>query len=392
MTNARKGVSILGSTGSIGTTTLDLIARFPEQFRIVALSAGRRVDDLRAQIDRFQPELVSVADPADAARLAEALGEEAPQIVSGQEGLIAVATAPGTEILVSALVGAVGLTPTLAAIDAGIDIGLANKEVMVVAGELVCRRAKAAGVAILPVDSEHNAIFQALEGRSREHLSCITLTASGGPFRGTSAEALKTVTRAQALAHPTWDMGEKISIDSATLMNKGLEVIEARWFFETPPEQIQVLVHPQSIVHSMVRYHDGSVIAVMAIPDMTIPIGHVLAYPDLLDLQYLPQLDLAAAGTLTFESPDTDRFPCLRLAFDALLAGGTMPAVVNAANEVAVARFLASEIGFLDIAATVAAVMSNHEAIAYDTVEQLLDVDGWARAEAAALPASRAAV
>jgi 1-deoxy-D-xylulose-5-phosphate reductoisomerase len=387
-----KGVSILGSTGSIGTTTLELVRRFPDRFRIVALAAGRRVDVLKEQIDLFRPELVSVADPRDAAALADALGAGGPQVVSGSEGLCRVATAPATEILVSALVGAVGVAPTLAAVDAGIDIGLANKEVMVVAGELVGGRARTSGAKVLPIDSEHNAIFQALEGRRREHVAKIVLTASGGPFRRHSAEALKTVTRAEALDHPTWTMGEKITIDSATLMNKGLEVIEARWFFDAPPDLIDIVVHPQSIVHSMVRYRDGSVIAVLGIPDMTIPVAHVLAYPDVLDLGHLPTLDLPAARELTFEAPDTARFPCLALAFEALRAGGTMPAVVNAANEIAVARFLADEIAFLDIPATVAATMQAHEVMAYETVEDLYAADAWARNYASDAAPARVAV
>ncbi|MFT4569487.1 MAG: 1-deoxy-D-xylulose-5-phosphate reductoisomerase [Hyphomicrobiaceae bacterium] len=388
----KKRVSILGSTGSIGTTTLELVSRFPNRFDIVALAAGRRVADLKDQIARFNPELVSIADPADAAHLRDALGADGPAVVSGPEGLCRVATAPGTDVLVSALVGAVGVPPTLAAVDAGIDIGLANKEVMVVAGELVGSRARKAGCTVLPIDSEHNAIFQALEGRRREHVAKIVLTASGGPFRATSAEDLRNVTRAQALAHPTWTMGEKISIDSATLMNKGLEVIEARWFFDAPPEMIDVVVHPQSIIHSMVRYRDGSVIAVMAIPDMTIPVAHVLAYPDLLDLEHLPVLDLPAARQLTFEQPDTERFPCLRLAFEALRAGGTMPAVVNAANEIAVERFLAGDIAFLEISSTVAATMAAHPVQSYVCVEDLYAVDAWARDHAANVASTRFAV
>ena len=377
--NARKRVSILGSSGSIGTTALELISRFEDRFEIVALAAGRRVDTLREQIERFRPQLVSVASPHDAAELASALGPQGPEVVSGQEGLVKVATAEGTEVLLSALVGAVGLTPTLAAIDAGINVALANKEVMVVGGELVRRRAAAAGVTVLPVDSEHNAVFQALEGRQRAHLGRIVLTASGGPFREFSAEQLQTVTLAQALKHPTWDMGAKITIDSATLMNKGLEVIEARWLFDVEPERIDVVVHPQSIVHSMVEYIDGTVISVMAVPDMTIPVAHVLMYPDLLELDHLPKLDLVAAGTLTFFKPDTRKFPCLELAYRALETGGTMPAVTNAANEVAVARFLDGEIAFLDISRIIAGTMAAHEAVAYESVEELLVADGWAR-------------
>jgi 1-deoxy-D-xylulose-5-phosphate reductoisomerase len=375
-------VAILGSTGSIGTTALDLIARFEDRFSVTALAAGRRVAELKDQIARFHPQLVSVADPGEAAKLTGALGADGPRVVSGADGLSAVATADGTDMLLSALVGAVGLQPTLAALDAGIDVGLANKESMVVGGELMRTRATASGASILPVDSEHNAIFQALQGHSREHLRRIVLTASGGPFRGHSEADLATVTRAQALKHPTWDMGAKITIDSATLMNKGLEVIEARWFFEVEPDEIDVVVHPQSIVHSMVEYQDGSVIAVMAIPDMTIPVGHVLAYPDLLDLGYLPHLDLAAAGKLEFFAPDPKTFSCLSLAYGALRAGGTMPAVANAANEIAVERFLADDIEFLDIPRIIDGAMCGHEPARYETVDELLAADSWARAHA----------
>jgi 1-deoxy-D-xylulose-5-phosphate reductoisomerase len=375
-------VAILGSTGSIGTTALDLIARFEDRFCVTALAAGRRVAELKDQIARFHPQLVSVADPGEAAKLTGALGADGPRVVSGADGLSAVATADGTDMLLSALVGAVGLQPTLAALDAGIDVGLANKESMVVGGELMRTRATASGASILPVDSEHNAIFQALQGHSREHLRRIVLTASGGPFRGHSEADLATVTRAQALKHPTWDMGAKITIDSATLMNKGLEVIEARWFFEVEPDEIDVVVHPQSIVHSMVEYQDGSVIAVMAIPDMTIPVGHVLAYPDLLDLGYLPHLDLAAAGKLEFFAPDPKTFSCLSLAYGALRAGGTMPAVANAANEIAVERFLADDIEFLDIPRIIDGAMCGHEPARYETVDELLAADSWARAHA----------
>ncbi len=377
-----KGIAILGSTGSIGTTTLDLVARFPDRFSIVALAAGRRVADLKVQIERFSPALVSVADPADAQRLRESLGPQGPRVVSGAEGLAAVATAEGADMLVSALVGAVGLEPTLAAVDAGIDVGLANKEAMVVAGELVNRHARRSGARVLPIDSEHNAIFQALQGRSRDHLDRVVLTASGGPFRSHSAERLAAVTREEALDHPTWDMGEKITIDSATLMNKGLEVIEARWFFDLSCDEISVLVHPQSIVHSMVRYRDGSVVAVMAIPDMTIPVAHVLSFPDLLELGHLPALDLAGEAPLSFFDPDLERFPCLGLAFEALRAGGTMPAVVNAANEVAVASFLAEEIGFNAIAVIVEATMRAHETRPYDRLDDVLRADRWAREHA----------
>jgi len=393
--SVRRGVSILGSTGSIGTQTIALLERFPDRFRVCALAAGRRAADLKQQALALKPAVIAVAAPSDAVDLEAALrsemGAAAPRVLSGREGLLAVACAPGTDILISALVGAAGLEPTLAAIDAGIDIALANKEVMVVAGELVQRHARASGSRLLPVDSEHNAVFQALAGHDRSHVRKIVLTASGGPFREHTVEQLKRVTRAEALRHPTWNMGDKITIDSASLMNKGLEVIEARWLFDVAPEDIEVLVHPQSIVHALVRYHDESVIAVMALPDMTIPIAYALAWPDVLDLEHLPGLDLASVGTLTFTRPDLERFPCLALAWRALRAGGAMPAVLNAANEVAVARFLAGDISFPDIAATVAACMDGFEAAPCDSILELMAADSWARQEAGDWRAARAA-
>jgi 1-deoxy-D-xylulose-5-phosphate reductoisomerase len=389
------GVSILGSTGSIGTQTISVLDRFPDRFRVVALAAGRRVAELKDQVLRTRPEIVAVASPADAAELGRALAIEmaggAPRVVSGKDGLVAVACAAGTDVLVSSLVGAAGLEPTLAAIDAGIDIALANKEVLVVAGELVERHARRSGSRLLPVDSEHNAVFQALAGRDRSHVRKIVLTASGGPFREHTADQLRTVTRAEALRHPTWNMGDKITIDSASLMNKGLEVIEARWLFDVAPCDIDVLVHPQSIVHALVRYRDESVVAVLALPDMAIPIAYALAWPDVLDLGHLPALDLARTGSLTFAAPDLDRFPCLGLAYRALEAGGAMPAVLNAANEIAVARFLAGEIGFPDIAASVESCMDAFRGAEAASLETLLSADAWARKEAAGWCPARAA-
>lgn len=393
--SSSRGVSILGSTGSIGTQTLALLERFPDRFHVTALAAGRRVREVKEQVLRHRPAVVSVASPADAdslsATLRSEMGDAAPQVLADREGLLAVACTPGTGVVVSGLVGAVGLEPTLAAIDAGIDIALANKEVMVVAGELVQTRARASGSRLLPVDSEHNAVFQALAGHERSHVRKVVLTASGGPFREHTVEQLRRVTKAEALRHPTWDMGAKITIDSASLMNKGLEVIEARWLFDIPPEDIEVLVHPQSIVHALVRYRDESVVAVMALPDMTIPIAYALAWPDVLDLGYLPRLDLGQIGTLSFATPDLERFPCLGLAWRALAAGGAMPAVLNAANEVAVARFLADEITFADIATTVGACMDAFTPGAADTVEDLLAADAWARRQAAESASTRAA-
>jgi 1-deoxy-D-xylulose-5-phosphate reductoisomerase len=360
----RRSFALLGSTGSVGVSTLALVERFPDRFRAVALAAGRNMQVLAEQVRRHRPDLVSVADEASAADLRQR---------------VAVATHPEADLVLSALVGALGLVPTLAAVHAGKHVALANKEVLVVAGELVTRAARDKGVDLLPVDSEHNAIFQALQGQRRSDVKRIVLTASGGPFLSRSAAELADVTVAEALNHPTWKMGPKITIDSATLMNKGLEVIEARWLFDVEADRIDVVIHPQSIVHSMVEYIDGSVLAQMAVPDMTIPIAYALAYPERLPLDYLRPLDLPAAGTLTFVAPDRQRFPCLDLAYRALRAGGTMPAVLNAANEIAVARFLAEDLAYREIPTLVAAVMDAHELAPASNLDVLLAADGWAR-------------
>jgi 1-deoxy-D-xylulose-5-phosphate reductoisomerase len=383
-TPRHRRLAVLGSTGSVGVSALALVERFPERFRAVALAAGRNVELLAEQIRRHAPDLVSVADAAAAAELRARVPEVAGRILSGSEGALAVATHPEAEVVLSALVGALGLEPTLAAVRAGKDLALANKEVLVVAGELVTRAARERGVALLPVDSEHNAVFQALQGHNRAEVRRITLTASGGPFLHHTAAELARVTVADALRHPTWRMGPKITIDSSTLMNKGLEVIEAHWLFGLAAERIDVVIHPQSIVHSMVEYVDGSVLAQMAVPDMTIPIGYALAYPGRLPLGHLQPLDLPAAGALTFAAPDRARFPCLDLAYAALRAGGTMPAVLNAANEVAVERFLAGAIPYPAIATVVAAVMDAHGGARASDLEALLAADRWAREAARA--------
>lgn len=379
-----KKLSVLGSTGSIGVSTLTIAEQFPDRFRVVALAAGKNLTKLKEQIRLFTPDLVSLTTEADARDLRSQLGEFRGEIVWGSEGLLAVATHPEAEMVMSALVGAVGLAPTLAAIRAGKAIALANKEALVISGELMTREARKYGVQILPVDSEHNAIFQALHGHPREQVKRIILTASGGPFLRRPAAELSRVTIAEALKHPTWKMGSKITIDSATLMNKGLEVIEARWLFNLPPEQVTVIVHPQSIVHSMVEYIDGSVLAQLGIPDMMIPISYILAYPERLPLTHLPSLDLAAAQQLTFAEPDFDKFPCLRIAYDALARGGTCPAVLNAVNEVTVESFLAGEIRFTDIAALNRQVLDAHIPHPVNTLEELLEADRWARASARA--------
>ena len=378
-TPRRRSFALLGSTGSIGVSTLALAERFPERFRAVALAAGKNMAVLAEQVRRHAPDLVSVADEACAADLRARVPSFTGRILVGSEGPLAVATHPEAEMVVSGLVGALGLRPTLAAVHAGKHVALANKEVLVVAGELVTRAARERGVHLLPVDSEHNAIFQALQGHNRAEVRRIVLTASGGPFLQRPLAELARVTVAEALNHPTWKMGPKITIDSATLMNKGLEVIEAHWLFAVGADRIDVVIHPQSIVHSMVEYIDGSVLAQMAVPDMTIPIGYALAYPERLPLDYLRSLDLPAAGTLTFVAPDRDRFPCLDLAYRALRTGGTMPAVLNAANEVAVERFLAEDLAYREIPALVASVMDAHEHAPATSVDVLLAADGWAR-------------
>src|SRR5579863_777136 len=375
-----KDVAILGSTGSVGVTTLDVVARFPDRFRIVAMAAGRNLDLLAEQVRRFRPELVSVATPELARQFAAMISPHCVTIVHGGDGAVAVATHPDARLVMSSLVGALGLRPTLAAIKAGKDIAFANKEVLVIAGELVTRAVRESGVRLLPVDSEHNAIFQCLEGRPRATLKRIILTASGGPFRGWPAERFAAITVADALNHPTWRMGNKITIDSATLMNKGLEVIEARWLFDLELAQIGVVIHPQSVIHSMVELVDGSVIAEMAVPDMAIPIAFALAYPERLPLTHLKPLSLTACAQLTFEEPDLGRFPCLRLGYDALREGGTMPACLNAANEELVAGFLGGRLRFVDIPRHLEAVMERHHNAPARTLEDLLETDGWARA------------
>ena len=391
-----KRIAILGSTGSVGEQSLEVAAAFPERFQVVALAAGRRVEKLAEQVRRFRPALVSVAEPEAALALKSALGVEAPEIAVGDAGLDAVATADA-DLVVSALVGAVGLAPTLAAIRAGRDVALANKEVMVMAGALVLREVKARGVRLLPVDSEHSAIFQVLAGQRQQDLLRIVLTASGGPFRTWTAERIARASVDEALAHPNWSMGPKITIDSATLMNKGLEVIEARWLFDTSPERIDVVVHPQSVVHSLIELCDGSVLAQLGVPDMRVPIAVALAWPERLALlgaasglaRELPPLDLAVAARLDFETPDRKRFPCLDLAYAALHGDEAAPAALNAANEVSVAAFLAHQVPFAAIAATNAAVLDAHLARGGSTLlrnlDDVLEADAWARARARAL-------
>ena len=376
-----KAIAILGSTGSIGVSTLEIVAAFPERYSVVSLSAGGNIALLREQIATFRPQLVAVADPEAAECLQRELNGEGPQVVSGIEGLIQVATHPEAQMVVSSIVGAAGLVPTMAAVRGGKDIALANKEILVAAGELFMAEVARQGVRLIPVDSEHSAIFQSLAGQRGQDVRRLILTASGGPFRNTSLEKLRQVGPADALAHPNWAMGQKITIDSATMMNKGLEVIEARWLFDLPAEQIAVHVHPQSIVHSLVEYRDGAMIAQLGVPDMKTPIAYALSWPERLPLEQNP-LDLCRAGDLSFSEPDLERFPCLGLAYRALAEGGTCPAVMNAANEIAVEAFLRRQIGFLAIPTVISGVMELHRNQAIDNLAQVLEADRWGRDQA----------
>lgn len=378
-------ISLLGSTGSIGVNVLDIVRRFPDRFKIVGLAAGCNVEALAAQVVEFSPECVSVCDEWHAKLLHDRLPSVwHNRIFWGDEGNRIVAAHETADMTVSAIVGAAGLKPTLAAIGAGKDVGLANKETLVMAGRIVMDAVAARGVRMLPVDSEHSAIFQALQAGRREDVRKIILTASGGPFRGKKPEELQRVTMEDALNHPKWKMGRKISIDSATLMNKGLEVIEAKWLFGTPVDSIEVLVHPQSIVHSLVEFRDGSVIAQLGIPDMRIPITYALSYPERLNLP-LPSLNLAECARLDFYQPDRRSFPALDLAFGALRSGGVQPAVLNAANEVAVEAFLQGRIDFTSIVDIVSSTMDRMPGGSEENLEDILEADAEARLRASAL-------
>jgi 1-deoxy-D-xylulose-5-phosphate reductoisomerase len=372
--NTLKYISLLGASGSIGTQTLDVIRSHPDEFRLVAMSIGKNVEMGRAIIEEFAPELVSVADVSVRDRLyGEYRGKV--KIVYGEEGLVEVATHPKTTIVVNAVVGSVGLVPTLKAIEAGKTIALANKETLVTAGHIVTEAAKKHGVAILPVDSEHSAIFQCLQGENEKNIEKIILTASGGSFRDKTREQLTNVTVEDALRHPNWSMGAKITIDSATMMNKGLEVIEAHWLFHLPYEQIDVLLHRESIIHSLVQFHDSSVIAQLGTPDMRVPIQYALTYPDRLELLNAKKLNLAEIGTLHFEPIDFDRYRCLKFAYEAGMAGGSFPTVLNAANEEAVAAFLSGRIAFLTIEDLIERALERHHMIKQPTLDEIREVD-----------------
>nr|WP_296559965.1 1-deoxy-D-xylulose-5-phosphate reductoisomerase [uncultured Acetobacterium sp.] len=375
-----KNISILGSTGSIGTQALEVVSQNSEALNIVGLTTNTRIDLLEKQIEAYGPRLVCVMDGDAALVLEKQLQKKGSgvEVVTGLAGLIAVSTASENDLLLTAVSGMIGLQPTLAAIHAGIDIALANKETLVAGGQLVIDAVAAAGVSLLPVDSEHSAIFQCLMGNKHEEIDRIIITASGGPFRGQSREQLQSVSLAQALKHPNWSMGKKITIDSATLMNKGLEVIEAKWLFNLESDQIDVVVHPQSIIHSMVEFIDHSTIAQLGMPDMALPIQIAFFYPDRI-ANNRQALDFNQVRELSFEEPDRQAFPCLQLAYDALDIGGTMACVLNAANEIAVARFLNQEIHFLDIPRINQLVMEKHQVIARPNLEDVLVVDAWAR-------------
>jgi len=374
-----KKLTVLGSTGSIGVNTLNIIRNNADKYNVVALAAGRNVDLLHKQIVEFEPQFVAVINETVAEKLQDLLGSSSgPEILYGSDGYRRVAAANEADMVVSALAGAAGLLPTLAAIEAGKDIALANKEAMVMAGELLTKRAQVRGSRILPVDSEHSAIFQCLLGHRRQDIRRIILTASGGPFFHLPTEELRYVTPAQALNHPNWNMGEKITIDSASMMNKGLEAIEARWLFDVEFDNIHIHVHPQSIVHSLVEYIDGSVIAQLGIPDMKLPIAYALSFPERTP-SMAPPLNLLTVGPLEFFPPDFDKFPNMKLAYEAGRLGGTMPAVLNAANEVAVQAFIEKRIRFPQMTNVIEAVLSMHSVDKIGTIEDVIRADIWAR-------------
>jgi 1-deoxy-D-xylulose-5-phosphate reductoisomerase len=380
-----KSVSILGSTGSIGQSTLSVIESLSDQFVVSALAAGRDLDRLAEQVARFQPRLVSVAKEADITKLREKLRESGvtsmPDFTWGEDGLVAVACLDGVDAVVSATVGAVGFLPTYKALLLGRRVCLANKETLVMAGELMTRAARESGAELLPVDSEHNALHQCMRGEQTREVKRLILTASGGPFRQTPIERMREASVEEALAHPTWQMGSKITIDSATLMNKGLEVIEAGWLFGFTADRISVAVHPQSIVHSMIEMVDGSIIAQLGVTDMRLMIQYALTYPDRLPTE-LPALGLDKLAKLEFFDPDFERFPCLRLAYEAMREGGTMPAAMSAANEIAVASFLDRRITFMEIPRLIESTMEAHDKQSCSSIEAVLEADRWAREHA----------
>ncbi len=386
--DGRKGIAVLGSTGSVGVNTLNVVASHPDKFNIITLAAHSNINLLEEQTRRFSPNLVVLFDAECVPALRERLKDLDVEVRSGLEGLCQAATYTDVDLVVSAVVGSIGLLPTIRAAESGIDIALANKETLVMAGNLVIRPEEPGLGQVIPVDSEHNAIFQVMHGNQRSALRRILLTASGGPFRQWPLNAMHQVTVDEALNHPNWKMGRKITIDSATMMNKGLEMIEAHHLFHMPVEQVQIVVHPQSVIHSMVEFYDGSILAQLGIPDMRIPISYAMAYPDRLPNQ-LPSLDLFELQTLDFYPPDLQRFPCLRLASDAAYEGGTMPAVLNAANEIAVQAFLDGIISFLDIPVIIEITMNRHTPVPITDANVAIHADRWARNHAETMAKER---
>lgn len=379
-----KNLTILGSTGSIGVSTLEIVAEYPERFRVIALTAGKNLDLFARQIHQFSPRIAAVASQDDVTVLKNMCKDIDVEICGGTDALEYAATASETDMVVAAIVGAAGLAPTAAAVRAGKDIALANKETLVTAGHLFMDMIKQYKVKLYPVDSEHSAIFQSIEGHRDDDIKKIILTASGGPFLNTPLQQLKNVTVQDALNHPNWSMGRKITIDSASMMNKGLEVIEARWLFDTPVEKIEVNIHPQSIIHSMVEYIDGCVIAQLGTPDMKAPIAYALSYPERIATGVKP-LDLTAFAALTFLLPDTEKFRCLSLAYQAINAGESMPAVMNAANEIAVDAFLSGKISFLQISEVIERTMNAHNSHNLLSIEEVLQADFWGRETAVSI-------
>jgi 1-deoxy-D-xylulose-5-phosphate reductoisomerase len=373
-----KGLSVLGSTGSVGTNVLRVVDAFPDRFAVVGLAAGSNVERLAAQIAQYRPRVVSVATEAARERLSRLVDLSGATVGVGEAGAVAVATHPGSRLVVAAAVGAVGLVPTYRGLEAGKDVALANKETLVMAGELMVEQARARGGRLLPIDSEHCALHQCLGGRPAEEVRRLVLTASGGPFRTRPRESFASVTPGEALAHPTWAMGRKITIDSATLMNKGLEVIEARWLFGVPADRVEVLIHPQSVVHSMVEFRDGTVLAQLGVTDMRLPIQYALSHPERWEAA-IPGMDWTRSMQLEFHVPDHERFPCLGLAYAALARGGTAPAALNAANEEAVAAFLDGRIPFTAIPETIGEVLAAHDARGVGRLEDVIAADADAR-------------
>jgi 1-deoxy-D-xylulose-5-phosphate reductoisomerase len=376
-----KRITILGSTGSIGRKALEIVSNYRSRFKVVALTAGKNIDLIEEQIKSFSPEVVAVADEAAARELRSRMGGHVPSILSGHEGVAEAASYKGSEFVLSAIIGAAGLIPTISAIRSGKTIGLANKEALVIAGRIVTEEAKKSGVRIFPVDSEHSAVFQCIEGHRNSEIRRIILTASGGPFAGKDVSELNDMKPEDALRHPNWQMGKKITIDSATLMNKGFEMIEAHYLFNVPPEKIDVLIHPQSIVHSIVEFLDKSYIAQLSMPDMKGPIAYALSYPERLE-NVMQGLDLDGIDSLVFKKPDNKSFPCLSYAYRAMESRGTMPSVLNAANEVAVDAFLKGMIRFTEIPFVIRETMEKHEVLPDTDLAVILEADNWARKKA----------